>query len=76
MTKTSLVTAVEVRTSKASVTTAPQMVVRKEERDGLTALVFHSGAGIYPIVTVVLTGADRIAMIELLGGTYDPDYHH
>ena len=76
MTQTSLVTAVEVRTSKASVTTAPQVVVRKEQRDDLTALVFHSGAGIYPIVTVVLTGGDRIALIELLGGSYDPDPHH
>ena len=75
-TKTSLVTAVEVRTSKASVINAPQMPVRREERDGLTALVFHGGAGIYPIVTVVLTGADRIAMIELLGGTFDVDVHH
>jgi hypothetical protein len=32
--------------------------------------------GIYPVVTVVLTGADKIALIELLGGTFDVDVHH
>lgn len=68
-TKTSLVTAVEVITSRASVTRMPQMPVRREDTDGLTALVFSAGAGVYPHITVVLTGADRIALIEMLGGT-------
>jgi len=77
MSRTSLVTAVEVRTSKASTIHSYQMPVRVERNeDNLTALVFHGGAGIYPIVTVVLTGADRIALIELLGGTVDVDVHH
>lgn len=66
--KTSLVTGVEVQTSKASVTHTWQMPVTIEERDGLTALVFHAGGGIFPVVTVLLTGADRIALIEMLGG--------
>lgn len=67
-TKTSLVTGVEVRTSEDKLTHTWQMPVHIEERDGLTALVFHAGGGIYPIVTVLLTGADRIALIEMLGG--------
>ena len=75
-TKTSLVKGVEVRTSDRSVTHTWEVPVRREEREGLTALVFHSGGGIYPIVTIMLSGADRIALIELLGGTYDVDIHH
>jgi hypothetical protein len=69
MTKSSLVTAVEVRTSNKSQTTVWEQPVRVEQRDDMTALVFSTVAGVFPVVTVLLTGADRIALIELLGGT-------
>jgi hypothetical protein len=65
--RTSLVTGVEVRTSESTMY-ASQMPVRLEERDGLTALVFYT-PGEETVVTILLTGADRIALIELMGGT-------
>lgn len=67
-TKTSLVKGVEVRTSDRSLTRTWEIPVRLEERDGLTALVFTAGGGIYPVVTILLSGADKIALIEMLGG--------
>jgi hypothetical protein len=52
-----------------------ELPVRVEKRDDLTALVFHTPSE-QTSVTVLLTGGDRIALIELLGGTYDVDFHH
>jgi hypothetical protein len=75
MTKTSLVTAVEVRKPDESPLILWELPVRVEKRDDLTALVFHTPSE-QTSVTVLLTGGDRIALIELLGGTYDVDFHH
>jgi hypothetical protein len=74
-TKTSLVTAVEVRRPDEAALTLWEIPVKVERRDDLTALVFHTPSELTS-VTVLLSGGDRIALIELLGGTYDPDYHH
>lgn len=68
MTKTSLVTAVQVDIPGRSRTILWELPVKVETRDDLTALVFHTPSE-ETAVTVLLTGGDRIALIELLGGT-------
>jgi hypothetical protein len=52
-----------------------EVPVQREDRDGMTALVFRLPGG-DTMATIVLTGGDRIALIELLGGTHDVDFHH
>ena len=73
--KTSLVSAVELRVDGDSPWTMHEVPVQREDRDGMTALVFRLPGG-DTMATIVLTGGDCIALIELLGGTHDVDFHH
>jgi len=65
---TTFVTAVEVRTTKQSQTTVWEMPVTVEKRDDLTAIVFSTEAGIFPVVTILLTESDKRDLIRMLGG--------